>query len=523
MVAGIYISSWRQRATARLFGLGSFWHSLFRHWLVVCLTTTNSSRELNDSRQYIPRFSLLDDAGCERLHHASLEILRRTGVRVQEPEALHLLQEAGAHVSDGDLVKLPPALTEWALRQAPSRLALCKRGSDEIAVELSGANVSFGPGSDCPHYLDPKEGHRDFTVEDIAACVRLCDALPQIGFVMSMGIPEGITPGSQYQLQYGLMLEHTEKPAVFVANDRADCEAIAAMASAAAGGMDALRLNPTILLYSEPTTPLVHTRTATEKLLYMAQERLPVVHSPAPMMGGTAPVTLAGGLALGNAEVLSSLVMHQLKSQGAPFVFGTGLHHLDLRTTISVYGAPEFQLARALVADMARYYGLPSWGYSSCSDSHVMDGQAAADAAYQVRDALMMGIHLVHDVGYLEAGLTTSPELIVFTAEMVDMHSRFMAGVDLSDEMLALEVIHEVGPGGDFIATEHTLRHYRDDWYPTLFERRRYTHWESNGALTLEERLRDKTISIMESHQPAPLTDAVRDELAHIQREAQRA
>lgn len=436
---------------------------------------------------------------------------------MQEAEALRLLRDAGAHVSDGDLVKLPPGLVEWALRQAPSRVALCRRGSDEVAVELSGSEVNFGPGSDCPHYLDPKQGHRDFTVEDVAACLRLCDALPQIGFVMSMGIPEGVRAGRQYQLQYALMLEHTVKPAVFVANDRADCEAIAAMAAAAAGGEEALALNPTILLYSEPTTPLIHTRTATEKLLFMAEKRLPVVHSPAPMMGGTAPVTLAGGLALGNAEVLSSLVIHQLKRTGAPFVYGTGLHHLDLRTTISVYGAPEFQLARALVADMARHYGLPSWGYSSCSDAHVMDAQAAADAAYQVRDALMMGINLVHDVGYLEAGLTTSPEMIVFTAEMIDMHRRFTAGVELSDESLALDVIHEIGPGGDFIATEHTLRHYRDDWYPTLFERRRYGSWLADGGLTLEERLRDKTIAIMESHVPESLPDAVRSEIERIQ------
>ena len=478
---------------------------------------------MNDSRQYIPRFSLLDTSGCERIHHASLEILRRTGVRVQEAEALQLLTDAGAHVSDGDLVKLPPALMEWALQQAPSRVALCTRGSDEVAVELSGAQVSFGPGSDCPHYLDPKTGHRDFTEDDIAACVRLVDALPQIGFVMSMGIPAGVKAGRQYQLQYGLMMSNTVKPAVIVANDRADMEAIAAMAAAAAGGEQALSLNPTILLYSEPTTPLIHTRTATEKLLFMAEKRLPVVHSPAPMMGGTAPVTLAGGIALGNAEVLSSLVIHQLKRTGAPFVYGTGLHHLDLRTTISVYGAPEFQLARALVADMARFYGLPSWGYSSCSDAHVMDGQAAADAAYQVRDALMMGIHLVHDVGYLEAGLTTSPAMMVFTAEMIDMHRRFMAGVDLSDEALALDVIHDAGPGGDFIATDHTLRHYREDWYPTLFERRRYGQWEADGAKTLEDRLRDKTVDIMASHVPEPLPDAVRAEIEHIQRSAERA
>ncbi len=471
---------------------------------------------MSDSIRYRPKFSLLDASACQRIHHASLEILRRTGVRVQQDEALQLLNDAGAYISDRDLVKLPSSLMEWALHQAPSRLALCKRGSDEVAIELSGREVSFGPGSDCPHYLDPVQGQRNFTVDDIGACVRLVDALPQLGFVMSMGIPEDIRAGEQYQLQYSIMLQNTEKPAVFVANDRADCEAIAAMAALPAGGIEALRLNPTILLYSEPTTPLIHTQTATEKLLFMAEKQLPVVHSPAPMMGGTAPVTLAGGLALGNAEVLSGLVIHQLKKAGAPFVYGQGLHHLDLRTTISVYGAPEFQLARALVADMGRYYNLPTWGYSSCSDTHVMDAQAASDAAYQVRDALQMGINLVHDVGYLEAGLTTSPEMIVLTAEYIDMHRRFMAGVEVSDDTLALDVIHEVGPGGDFIATEHTLSHFRDDWYPTLFERRRYANWEADGALSLGDRLRQRTIDIMQAHKPNPLADSMRAEIDYI-------
>ncbi|MBS1250994.1 MAG: Glycine betaine methyltransferase [Anaerolineales bacterium] len=464
-----------------------------------------------------PRLSLLDEQGCERIHQASLEILRRTGVRVHEEEALALLKEAGALVTDDNLVKLPPGLVEWALGKAPSRIVLCKRGGDEIGAELAGRHVNFGTGSDCPNYLDPKEGHRKFTAADVAACVRLCDALPEISFVMSMGIPSDVPAEQQYRHQFALMLSNTTKPAVFVADDRADCEAIVAMAAAAAdGGVEELRLNPTLLLYSEPTTPLVHSQTATEKLLYMAEQRLPIVHSPAPMMGGTAPITLAGGMALGNAEVLSSLVMHQLKREGAPFVYGTGLHHLDMQTTISVYGAPEFQLARAMVAEMGRHYRLPSWGYSSCSDSPVMDAQATADAAYQVRDALLMGANLVHDVGYMEGGLTTSPEMIVFTAEMIEMHRHFVRGVSLDDESLALDVIHEAGPGGDFMGADHTFKHFREYWFPTLFERRRSGDWESAGSRRLGDRLREKTIAIMDEHEPEPLPDDVREEIDYI-------
>jgi trimethylamine--corrinoid protein Co-methyltransferase len=311
-------------------------------------------------------------------------------------------------------------------------------------------------------------------------------------------------------------LEHTAKPIVFVCDDRADCKAMVAMAAAAAGGMDALRLNPTLLLYSEPSTPLQHSETATAKLLYMAEQSLPIVHSPAPMMGGTAPVTLAGGLALGNAEILSSLVMHQLKHPGAPFVYGSGLHHMDMKTTISVYGAPEFQLARVAVAEMGRFYGLPSWGYAGHSDSCVIDEQAAADAACSVLVALLAGNNLVHDVGYLEAGLTTSPEMIVLSAEMISMMRCFVGGVSLDAEALALDAIHEAGPGGDFLTQKHTLKHLRELWQPALFNRRRVEDWTAAGGKRLSDRLRERTLSIIGEHKPEPLPASVRAEIDYI-------
>jgi trimethylamine--corrinoid protein Co-methyltransferase len=467
--------------------------------------------------QAFPRLSMFSQEQCEAVHRASLEILRRTGVRVFHDEALTLLRDTDAIITDGNLVKFPPGLVEWALAQTPSRIALCRRGSDEVAAPLEGRQVSFGTGSDCPNYLDPHNGERrPFTVADEVDCIHVVDALPELSFCMSMGIPGDLQTANAYRRQFALMLEHTVKPIVFVCDDRADCEAIAAMASAAAGGMDALRLNPTLLLYSEPSTPLKHSETATGKLLYMAEQSLPIVHSPAPMMGGTAPVTLAGGLALGNAETLSSLVMHQLKHPGAPFVYGSGLHHMDMKTTISVYGAPEFQLARVAVAEMGRYYGLPTWGYAGHSDSCVMDEQAAADAAFSVLVALLAGSNLVHDVGYLEAGLTTSPEMIVFTAEMISMMRCFVGGVSLAAEALALEVIQQVGPGGDFLMQKHTLRHFRELWQPVLFDRRRVEDWAATGGKRLGDRLREKTVSIIEEHKPEPLPDSVRAEIDYI-------
>lgn len=464
-----------------------------------------------------PRMNMLGPEQCEAIHDASLEILRRTGVRIYHAEALQLLRQTDAQITDENRVCFPPGLVEWALRQVPSRLALCRRGSSQAAARLEGTEVNFGTGSDCLHYLDPQTGeHRTFTAADVVDCIHVVDALPELAFCMSMGIPSDPKLSSPYRHQFALMLEHTTKPVVFVCDGRADCEAIVAMAAAAAGGMEALRLNPTVLLYSEPSTPLRQSETAMGKLLYMAEAGLPVVHSPAPMMGGTAPVTLAGGLALGNAEVLSGLVVHQLKRRGAPFVYGQGLHHLDMRTTISVYGAPEFQLARVLVAEMGRFYNMPTWGYAGHSDSCAMDEQAAIDSAFSVLVALLSRTNLAHDVGYLEGGLTTSPEMIVLTAENISMMRTFIKGITLDAEALALEVIEEVGPGGDFLAHEHTLKHFREYWEPELMSRHRMEDWVSEGKKRMGERLRERTINIIEEHRPEPLRDNVREEIAYI-------
>jgi trimethylamine--corrinoid protein Co-methyltransferase len=382
---------------------------------------------------------------------------------------------------------------------------------------MEGLHVSFGTGSDCPNYLNPHTGRqRLFTLQDVINCIRLVDSLPQLDFCMSMGIPSDLDAPTPYRRQAALMLEHTTKPFVYISDDRADCEIITAMAAAAGGGPEMLRMSPNLLCYSQVTTPLSHGFTSTDKLLYMAETGLPVVHQPSPMMGGTAPVTLAGALALGNAEVLSGLVIHQLKRRGAPFVYGQGVHHMDMKTTISVYGAPEFDLARVAVAEMARFYHLPSFGYAGPSDSCTMDEQAVSDAVSSILVALLSGQHLAHDIGYLEAGLTTSPEMIVFCAETIERMQHFTAGLSLDAESIALEVIDGIGPGGSFLTHDHTLRHFRELWQPRLYSRFRMHDWARRGATRLGERLRDRTLALMDAARPEPLPDTVKGELEYI-------
>ncbi len=384
---------------------------------------------------------------------------------------------------------------------------------------MEGREVSFGTGSACPNYLDPRSGERrPFKEADVVECVRLVDALPQLDFCMSMGMPSDLNPRAPYCDEFALMLENTTKPLVFTLGSRAECEAIVGMAAAAAGGMAELRLSPNLLGYGQPTSPLIHGEDSTEKLMYMAEVGLPIVHQASPMMGGAAPVSMAAALALGNAELLSGLVIHQLVRRGAPFVYGCGLHHMDMRTTIAVYGAPEFELARAAVAEMARYYNLPHYGYAGYTDSCVMDEQAASDATSSVMVALLSGQHLVHDVGYVEAGLTVSPEMIVFTADVIGRLRHFMAGMDLSPEAFALDLIDEVGPGGSYLATEHTLQHFKEFWQPALYSRLRRDDWLKRGGKDLGRRLREKTVALMEKAAAPELPASTLEEVEYIRR-----
>lgn len=452
-----------------------------------------------------PQFAVLSDDQLRKLHLGALEVLRRTGVRFHHQGALEMLDHAGAFISDGNLVKFPARLVEEAIASVPERVVMCNR-DDEPAMCLEGQNVYFGTGSDCLNLLDPETGeHRKFTQDDLIDAYHLCDALPNIHFVMSIGIPDDIDPDLTYDVQMALMLEHTTKPLVFVTNDLSSCQRAIDMAAAVAGGYEPLREQQHILLYSEPSSPLQQSETAVDKLLLMAEHELPVVHSPGPLMGGTAPITIAGGLVMSLAEILSGLVVHQMTNPGAPFIFGAGLHHMDMKSTQICYGGPEFQLTKAAVAQLGRWYGMPTWGYAGCSDAKVMDEQAAAEAMLSVLMAKLTGANLIHDVGYVESGLTTSFEMIVLTDELIALADNLVKGIEVSDETLMLDELHEVGPGGHFLNTDTTMARFQDFWYPELISREIRETWLEWGGTTLGERLNEKVRTIIKKHQPEPL------------------
>jgi trimethylamine--corrinoid protein Co-methyltransferase len=477
----------------------------------------------NFTPQMTPSLSLLNEAQQTEIHRATLEILRRTGVQVRSPEVREILAEANCWV-DGDRVRIPAHLIEWAIRVAPSTVVLCDRNGDP-AMYLEGNKSYYGTGSDTVFVLDAYTGKRRRAVlGDIANVSRLVDALPNISFIMCMGIATDVNDAISDLYHFREMVRNTVKPIVYTAWNRQNLQDIVEMAEAVAGGAEALQRSPFCALYSEPIAPLVHAEESCEKLLFICDKGLPVVYTPGLITGASSPVTRAGAIVQANAELLSGLLICQLIRAGTPVVAGAGgMMTMDMSTTLASYGAPEFMLDWCALAEMGHYYHLPIFGFAGVSDAKLFDQQAGIEGAIWMLLNALAGGNLIHDVGYIEAGLTASYEMIVSMDEVVGLVQRFMGGLEVTEETLALDVIDRVGPAGHFLEEDHTYRHFRENWYPRLFDRKSRDDWKTEGSLTMGDRASARVREIFETHQPAPLAESVSAQLkAIIQRAEER-
>jgi trimethylamine--corrinoid protein Co-methyltransferase len=467
-----------------------------------------------------PGMQILSPGQRAEIHQATLELLRKTGVRVLVGEVRDLLRKAGCWV-DEERVRIPPHLIDWAIRTAPSRVVLSHRDASSV-MELEGRKGYYGTGSDTPFVVDPYTGERRSAVlEDIANVARIVDALPNVDFLMCMGIASNVPESISDIYHFKTMTENCKKPIVYTAWNRKNLEVIIDLAETVAGGAAHLQQNPFCALYSEPISPLTHAKDSCEKLLFIAKKGLPVVYTPGMMIGGSAPVTIAGALVQANAEQLSGLLICQLIREGTPVVCGGGVLYMDMQHGLISYAAPEFMLAMSALSEVCHDYHLPIFSFAGCSDSKVFDQQAAAEGSLWMLVSALSGGNLIHDLGYLEGGLTCSYELLVSMDEIGGLVKRFMQGIDVDQETLALEVIDRVGPGGHYITDDHTYKHFKRNWFPKLLDRSTRGDWEINGEKSLADRAREKAQNIIEEHRPEPLTETIQQKMDEILEEAE--
>lgn len=465
-----------------------------------------------------PSFQKLSSEKLDRIHAASLEILETTGIRLFEQESLELLKSKGVTIEDGNRVRIPAKLVEWALSTAPKSVTLYNRHGQEAMV-LEGNNMFYGTGSDCPNVIDLHNGQRrPGVLQDVVDATIVCDALPNIDFLMSFCIANDLNPLTYDRNQMRAMLMHSTKPILFVTLDFGGCVDAVKMAEAVVGGPLVLQQKPLCACYINVSSSLRHNEEALQKLLFMAEKGLPTTYTPVVLRGATGPITAAGAIALANAGELAGLAISQIKREGAPVILTGGVNDmLDMRTAIDCYSSPT---NRVMLVENAHQYGLPIFGLTGCSDSKLPDQQAAAEAALSIMLESLAGAQLAHDVGYLDSGMTNSIEQVVICDEIIAYTRHFRQEVEVNDETLALDVIQAVGPDGDFMSNKHTTRHYREDWYPTLFERRNYDGWLKAGGKTLRQKAQEKALDLLEHHKPEPLSPDVQAEVDRIVAEA---
>lgn len=445
----------------------------------------------------------LDNRQIQQLHQTTLELMQDGGCSVQHDQALDQLLAKGATLSGTGNVLIPPELVEESIEQAPEQITIHDRNG-RPAMELEDRNVYFGTGSDCNYLLDSTTNRiRDFSFNDVIDAVRLADGLPHIDFIMSMGLAPELDERIAFQRKYAAMVEFSTKPQVVISGPEISIlENIIDMAAVIAGDRECLSRKPTFLLLVNPTSPLVHAREAVEKIMVMARNRLPVIYAPGLMAGATCPITIAGAIVQANAEILCGLVIHQLTEPGAPFVFGAGMSPLDMNSGQPTYAAPEAIMAQAGLCQLGReLYKIPTWGFGGCSASKLCDEQAVNEAATYLQASAWMGTSLVHDIGYLESGLTYSFEYLVLCDEFIGQIRRMMSGIEINAEQLALDAIRRVGPAGTFLADPHTLTHFRENWMPDLTDRKTRKVWEKQGKLSMGERARRRVNQLLE---PSP-------------------
>jgi len=463
-----------------------------------------------------PQFHILSDKQIEDLHFATLQILERTGVAFECQEAIDILGEAGADVSNPNRVKISSYMVEQALRTAPKMITLYTR-EGEPAIVLNGMTGShFGSQPDCPEILDPyTRKRRKCYVEDIADMARVIDALPNIEWSYTSTahptLPGAITDKVTL-LQFIL---NSSKPIVCEINDASSLKEMIDLCSIVAGGEEQLRKKPFFGGSSEPVSPLIQGKDAMEKSLLCAEKGIPNVVYGMPMAGATAPATFPGCLAIANAEVLSQLVVVQLKNPGTPVIFGAIPSIMDMKTTIYSYGAPEMSLMVGALTELCHYYKLPMFGTAGCTDAEVIGAQAAAEITYQILTSALTGADLVHDVGLGYHGRVESPELTVLANEIIDMVKVLMGGIEINDETLPLDLIERLGPRSNYLSESHTLKHFRKFWVPRIFDR---SMTRKEGVKDCEELLNEKTIEILKTHKPKPLPEDLVRELKKVEK-----
>jgi len=456
----------------------------------------------NYTIQESPHFELLSENQKEKIFNGMMRTLQYTGAHVHHEGARELFKKAGCKV-DGITVYFPPEVILNALSTVPPVTEIFPWDGDESKkIVIEKKRSYFGPGPTPPNFIDTDTlERRKYLRKDASLVARVCDALPNIGYVQSLGSISDVTNGLADIYEFADMIRNTTTPIMSWSFNRDGCQDIHRVGIAMAGSEEEFKQRPNYIFYGEPISPLVSDFHAIDKCMYCAEHRIPQVYSPCAIGGGTVPATHAGQIVVALSESMVGVIAAQLINPGTCVIIGGVQSILDMRCSIYSYGAPELSLLSAALTEMVHYCNLPMYSTGGCTDTKKMDIQSAFEASLSINAAMMSGANFVHDCGYTESGLTGDIFQTVMDDEIIGMARVVERGVEVSDETLAVEQIANVGPGGHYLYEDHTMKHFRNHWMPTLMDRNSYEDWEQQGKKTMKDRVLEKTRDLIENYE----------------------
>ncbi|MGD8963405.1 MAG: trimethylamine methyltransferase family protein [Desulfobacterales bacterium] len=473
--------------------------------------------KMNQQAYGTTMFKILTADQIEQIYFAALDVLEVSGARVLHTGALQLFEKSDAVVSDNDRVRIPTSLAEQALQSTPSKAALSDRNGKR-SIKLQKNEVALGSGADATFVYDLKTAERrKCTFADVEAAAKIVDLLPGFDFCMSFGVvSDARNPKTHDRHQFMAMIKNCSKPLMVTSVDVEGLKDQWEMACLMRGGENEFRLNPLFATYIQSETPLVYSEEMVDRLLFATQKGIPAVYSSCSGMGVTAPATTAGVLVQTLADSLLAVVLSHLQKPGMPLILGGIQTVMDENRKSFYFGSPELHLASAGITEVYKWLGLLSSTPGGCSDSKIVDEQTASEAVMSVYNSFMAGTNLIHHAGSLEGGLTASLASLVMCDEIIAMVKQIGKGIEVTDDSLALDLLKEIGPGGEFLSHDHTFDHFRDWFQPTVIDRSNWETWTNAGSKTYQDRLVPEVDRLLEAHQPEPLDEKLIQEMKKI-------
>jgi len=474
---------------------------------------------------YRNMFGILTEDEVVNVHSTSLSLLENVGMAIYSSDVLNLLKDAGVNVDFKKMMARPTAsLVEEGMKKSPREFILGGRNSKHDLTMKKGKTY-FRTPTGCTHVLDSETGvFRESNINDLKKFARLIDGLDQIDYSGCILFPQVINPKIRDLYATEILLENTEKHVMTQLYYVKSLTYLHEMAKLIVPDEKERRKRPPISLTVSPTSPLQCTKDSSELLMGCAKYRIPIQLTSIPIMGGSGPVTLAGTLMMLHAEMLMGILIVQLTEPGAPIIYTSRTHLLNMKTGTALCGTIENTLLNVAMVQMARHIGLPVDVYAMATDSNVYDEQATIEKTLNLSLSLFLSKpNVITGAGELESLDTVNMEQLVIDAEIISLTRRALRGIDINDGTLATEVIAKVGPGGNFLSERHTREYFRKElFFPSILNQDPRRAWEMKGSKDVVARAKEKVRKILKEHEPVPLEKNTQESLRQILKRAEK-